>query len=59
LICGCIKYIFSLDSKIVFAIQCQLSALIRTVDLFDQYPYFPTDFHTPGLAEELEIVEVG
>jgi hypothetical protein len=59
LICGCIKYIFNLDGKIVFAIQCQLSGPIETVDTFDQYPYFPVALHAPGIAEELEIIEVG
>jgi hypothetical protein len=59
LTCSCIKYIFNFDGKIVFAIQHQLSALIRTVDLFNQYPHFPAALHAPGPAEELEIVEVG
>jgi hypothetical protein len=59
LICGWIEYIVNLDCKLVFAIQCQLSALIRKVDPFDQYPHFPAASHAPGLAEELEIVEVG
>jgi hypothetical protein len=59
LICGCIKYIFNLDGKIVFAIQCQLPASIGTVDLFNQYPHFHAALYIPGLAEELEIVEVG
>jgi hypothetical protein len=58
LICGYIKYIFNLDCKIVFAIQCQLLALIGTVDRFNQHPYFTAALHIHGLAEELEIVEV-
>jgi hypothetical protein len=59
LICGCIKYIFNLDGKIVLAIQYQLPTPIGRVDPFNQYPHFPAALDTPGLGEELEIVEVG
>jgi hypothetical protein len=58
LICSCTKYIFNLDHKIVFTIQHQLLAPTRIVNLFNQYPHFPAALHAPGLAEELEIVEV-
>ena len=59
LISGCIKYIFNLSGKMVFAIQRQLLAPTGTVDPFDQYPHFPAALHALGLAEELEIIDVG
>jgi hypothetical protein len=59
LICGCIKYIFNLNGKMVFAIQRQLLAPTGTVDPFDQYPHFPAALYALGLAEELEIIDVG
>jgi hypothetical protein len=59
LVCGCIKYIFDLDGKMVFAVQRQISAPIGTVDPFDQYPHYPAALYSLRLAERLEIVEVG
>jgi hypothetical protein len=43
----------------VFAIQHQLLAPTGTVDPYIKFPHFPAALHALGLAEELEIVEVG
>jgi len=53
-----IKYIFSLGSKVKFAVYCQLNCAHDTVDPYTISPHFPAKLYLSKLADTLEVVGV-
>lgn len=55
---GSIKYIFTAQNAVAFAVQRHLNKCTRTVDPFARYPDFPAKLYSAALADKLEVVEV-
>lgn len=54
---GSIKYIFSRNDKVAYAVQRQLQSGGEVIDPFRSYPDFPAKIYSSTLSTDLELVD--